>query len=236
MMLEIDSVHIWCADLRLVSPTSKLASALSAEERARASRFNFSKDKHAYLAARAILRDILSRYVDCEAAKIGLNYGFYGKPFLSFHSSNVPIFFNLSHASDLALYAVTRVGEIGIDHERIQAGLAWEDLASQCLAPDEFAAVRRLPQAQQPEAFFRCWTRMEACFKARGWGLAEGIERSRRAQPQISPAGDERSGRSCRFLRPAPEFIGAVAVENPVARWVFWKWQASGADELDSVN
>lgn len=230
--LETGSVHIWCADLRAVPPLSKLTVTLSADERARASRFAFFNDRHAYVAARAILRDILSRYIGCEAEEIKFNYGPTGKPALPSQLSGSPVYFNLSHSNDLALYAVTRLGEIGIDHEWIQDDLSFEHLAGQFLSPREFEALRLLPRPEQPEAFFKCWTRMEAYLKARGWGLAEGIDALRRHDPKANVAGEIDSGWSFRLLSPAPGFIGAATVENPAARWFFWRWQATRPDEM----
>ena len=62
--LPDDEVHLWRIDLAAVAPAEKRwQKILSPDERARAARFHFERDRQHFTAARALLRTILAGYV-----------------------------------------------------------------------------------------------------------------------------------------------------------------------------
>ena len=83
MRLAPHSVHVWRA--RLDDSASRLRllmSSLSIDERERAGRFKFERDSNRFVAARGILRAILSRYLFVDPANLKFSYGPRGKPAL----------------------------------------------------------------------------------------------------------------------------------------------------------
>jgi 4'-phosphopantetheinyl transferase len=167
-------------------------------------------------------------------------YGPKGKPDLAPGSAVGGIRFNVAHAGGLALVAVTRGREVGVDLEQVR-DVDVEGIAERFFSAREVAALRRLPPAIRAEAFFRCWTRKEAYVKATGDGLSAGLEQFDVSLLPGDPAamlahrGDPSEvGRwSLRDLAPAPGYVGALAVEGRGyrARWRDWSAPsaASGA-------
>src|SRR5262245_8950843 len=171
-------IDIWCeaADL-LEHQLDDLSRTLSVDERARAERYAFRKDRDRFRARRGWLRSILARYVAVDPARLQFEYGVSGKPALGGLSVATKLRFNLSHSGGLVVCAVTRGREIGVDVEQIQPAVARERVAEHFFSAREVATLRALPTAAQPEGFFNCWTRKEAYVKARGEGLALGLDR-----------------------------------------------------------
>lgn len=99
-------------------------------------------------------------------------YGPHGKPALSRVFGNETLSFNLSHSHGLALLAVSRGRELGVDLEYILAHLADDQIAERFFSPRVVALLRGLPKDVQREAFFIFWTRKEAFIKATGKGLS----------------------------------------------------------------
>src|SRR4030095_6058437 len=67
--LGLDEVHVWRLALDGMIPDGRaLEPWLSADERERARRFRFTRDRERYLAGRAALRGILAGYVGGRAA------------------------------------------------------------------------------------------------------------------------------------------------------------------------
>ena len=99
-------------------------------------------------------------------------YGSHGKPALAGESDGNAIRFSVSHSHGVALYAVTRGREVGIDIERIRSNLAVAEIAERFFSRREIAMLRTLPTEAQRQAFFRCWTHKEAYIKARSEGLS----------------------------------------------------------------
>ena len=65
--LPADEVHLWRVDLANVAKgEQKWEQILSADERARAARFRFSRDRQYFTATRALLRTILGGYLDSD--------------------------------------------------------------------------------------------------------------------------------------------------------------------------
>ncbi|MBV8883220.1 MAG: hypothetical protein JO235_04370, partial [Chroococcidiopsidaceae cyanobacterium CP_BM_RX_35] len=113
-------IHVWRASLdQPISCVQQLAQTLCAEEGTRAERFYFEQDRQRFIVGRGLLRAILGRYLSVEPSQIQFHYGPRGKPALSLACGGSWLRFNLSHSQGLAVYAVTRDREIGIDIEHI---------------------------------------------------------------------------------------------------------------------
>lgn len=239
--LGIDEVHVWRARLDVAAPRlQSLWQTLAPDERKRAERFHFRRDHDSFVVARGLLRIILGRYLNAEPDRLRFRYSRYAKPALTGEFDNEALRFNLSHSDNLALYAVTRGREIGVDLERLRPDFADDKIAEQFFASGEVAALRALPVHAQQEAFFNCWTRKEAFIKARGEGLSLPLDEFEVSLAPGEPAallstkGDTRevSRWSLRELIPEPGYVAALAVEGHNWRIRCWRW--SDAD-LDSV-
>ncbi len=166
-------LHIWQLRLDVGEVVAdRLAQILSADERARAARFHFERDRTRYIAGRAQLRTLLASYVDAEPAELSFSYGANGKPALP---SPAP-YFNLSHSGALALLAVTPDAEVGVDVELYDPEFGGQRIPERFFSPDEVAALRALPPEQQARGFLVLWTRKEAFIKARGDGLSLALD------------------------------------------------------------
>ena len=227
-----NEVHVWRANLGLDPiDLEPLRATLSSDERARAGRFHFPKDQQHFVAAHGSLRMILARYLDHAPAQLEFCYGPFGKPELAPGSNADGIRFNLSHSQGLALYAITRDYEIGVDLEGVRANLSWEDIARRYFAPGEVEALRLVPAPSRAAAFLSCWTRKEAFVKARGEGLSLPLDQFEVSVAPGEPArllrttGDpqEASQWSFQQLEPAPSFVAAVAVRAPRCEFRFWE-------------
>lgn len=232
MVLGSNEVQVWRASLHLgASRLDALLATLTADERARAARFHFPKDRDHFIAGRGLLRAILARHLDTDPATLCFRYGRRGKPALAIPSDMGALRFNLAHSYGLALYAVTRAREVGVDLERMQPRLE-EGIAERFFSPREVAALRALPGDRQREAFFACWTRKEAYLKAKGDGLALGLDQFDVSLAPGEPAallrteGDpqEASRWSIRELDPAPGYAAALAVEGRNWHLTCWQW------------
>ncbi len=171
--MKTEPIHVWTIALdsfRL--QLHQLQERLADDEVERAKRFRFDKDRQRWVGTRAALRILLSRYCGAAPEEISFSYGSYGKPRLA-HPETVPeLHFNVSHAADLAMIAVSECGPLGIDVEEVRWLPDLTDVMKSHFASGECDAVRNLPASQQTEGFFHCWTRKEAFIKALGIGLS----------------------------------------------------------------
>jgi 4'-phosphopantetheinyl transferase len=137
----------------------------------------------------------------------------------------VDLHFNLTHSHNVALFAFTLSGEVGIDVEYIRPSHREMDLAERFFSPQEVAALRAFPESSQREMFFRCWTRKEAYIKARGAGLSislasftVSLAADTLTHLPITGHDDREAGRWwLRTLAPGEGYVGAVAAEG--AEW-----------------
>src|SRR5688500_10442148 len=106
--LKSGEIHLWRAELNQepMKALPSLAQTLSADELARAGRFHLERDRNRYVLARGALRSILARYLKTTPGEPVFRYGSSGKPELA----NGVVRFNLSHADDVVLYAISRAG------------------------------------------------------------------------------------------------------------------------------
>lgn len=222
LTLSSNDVHVWLADLELpAGQIEKLSLILSEDEQHRANRFYFEPDKKHFIAGRAILRTILSRYLDLEPDTLQFSYGSRGKPALASPNTSRTLCFNLSHSNGLALYAVTRSRHLGIDLEHIRPMPNALELAQRFFSSREYALISSLPPDQRQEAFFNGWTCKEAYLKATGEGLA-GLQQVEVSLTPSKPVellsiqGDPKAANhwSVHQLTLVPGFVAALAVEG----------------------
>jgi len=213
-----------------------LLRTLTLDERARARRFRFPRDRDRFIVARGVLRAILGRYLGVDPGRLRFRYSPYGKPALAGPFEDEGIRFNLAHSQGIALYAVSRGREVGIDVEYVRADLADERIAERFFSPREVATLRAVPAEQRREAFFHCWTRKEAYVKARGEGLSLPLDQFDVSLAPGEPAallstpGDppEVTRWSLQALNPGPGYVAALAVEGNGWRLRCWQWTDRG--------
>jgi len=235
LTLPDDRVHVWRAFLDAPAWYKQdLYQTLAEDERARAARFHFDKDRNHYIVARGVLRAILGGYLAVQSRQLHFEYTTHGKPSLPSEFGGGRLRFNLSHSHGLALYAMTWGRELGIDVEYLRADFAGEDIAERFFSRQEVAALRTLDPALHVEAFFNCWTRKEAYIKAIGEGLSMPLDRFDVSLIPGEPArllhtqGDplEASRWTMQALFPGDGYAAAVIVAGHAWQLECWQWPA----------
>jgi len=209
----MDAVHCFC--VRLDVAPEPFYAMLSDDERNRSARFRFERDQRRFVVARGALRELLGRYLRTDPDQIRFVYNAFGKPEL--HPDFGRLHFNLAHSGDIALIAIARDAEVGVDVECIEGRgeSSYADVAQNFFSAAEVDALSRVPRDLYDQAFVSCWTMKEAYVKGRGEGLT--IPLASFAVPiSTDPApAAVRCGRWSLFaLRPAPGYVGAVAVSS----------------------
>lgn len=215
LALAGDDVHIFCVHLDVGKQRmTQLGSTLSSDEIARALRFHFEKDRNRYIAAHGHLREVLGWLLGVDPKQLVFSCGERGKPQLTDAINGRFLHFNVSHSDGLALIAVSRDYEVGVDIERIRPVETKEPLVTQFFSPDELREWFSMPASRRAEMFFEHWTRTEAFLKFNGEGIGDF------PNPFFKCDGD------CliQSLRPVPNYAGAIVVQNLAARVSCWKW------------
>lgn len=224
---------MWRAILDLSpSQIDSFGHTLAPDEQSRAERFYFHRDRERFIVARGVLRAILGRYLNKAPECLSLCYSSHGKPALVRESGGDAIRFNISHSHGVALYALTRGPEVGIDLELIRGGLEIEEIAERFFSRLEVATLRALPTGLRKYAFFLCWTRKEAYIKARGEGLSLPLDQFDVSLIPGEPAklmstrpdSDEALRWSLQELTIDPGYVAALAVEGHRRSLAYWQW------------
>jgi 4'-phosphopantetheinyl transferase len=198
---------------------------LSAEESARAAMFRDQHERMRYTTRRGILRALLARRLERTPSELHFCANAYGKPSLI----GAEIEFNLSHAEDMVMIAMSRTVPVGCDIAFEDPRFPVEEVATRFFSPSERRELRALPETERVAAFFAGWTRKEAFVKALGLGLSLPLNSF-----EVSLAVDNRpplhrgcEGWSAQSLAPADGFPAAI-----VARGDEWQLVASALDPL----
>ena len=152
--LASGEIHVWLADLATVDADLRL---LSPAERGRALRIIRAPARDRWVRSRALLRDLLGRYLGVDAEEVDLAVD--GRP----RGPELSV----SHSLDLALYAVAKSRTVGVDIEAHRAELRASALAHRLAAAGEPVG----PKTPGAELLAR-WTQREALFKTaipRAW-------------------------------------------------------------------
>jgi 4'-phosphopantetheinyl transferase len=223
--LQENEVHVWQADMDLVSPEIPGFDLLNDDEKVRAQRFAFDRDRNRFAIARSILRLILGRYLEKPPTAIKFNKGIAGKPALTCSSS---LRFNLAHSEALVLLAFALNREIGIDVEHVRSNSLNAEVVSNYFSDREQQEFRQLAPELRDEAFYLGWTRKEAYLKARGEGLRAGLRSFDVSLNPHEPAvltSDDAERWELHSLRPKAGFVGALVVKGRNCKIQCWQWQ-----------
>jgi 4'-phosphopantetheinyl transferase len=231
-------VAVWEVSLT-AGAVDELEPLLSADERARARRFAFPRHRAAFVRGRAAVRGILAAYLDVEPAAVRFRYGERGKPELEPRGD---LRFNVAHSDELALVAVTRGRDVGVDVERVDRERD-RRVARRFFAASEHAAIEALPERERDLAFLRCWTAKEAYVKALGRGLSLPLDSFevtvtppvRLVRPAAEAAA---AGIAIRGLDGIDRHVGAVAATG--GEWwlerVAWRLPSAVAPRLGPAD
>lgn len=155
---------------QFVKSLTDYESLLSSEEKERASRFRFMKDRKCYVVCRASLRYILGYHLKENPSRIRFRYSSHGKPELV--ATDKAVYFNISHSHQVGMIGINMKTPIGIDVELIQYDDDLAEIAQKFFSRAEVAVFKSLSEEERPQGFFNCWTRKEAFIKAVGHGLS----------------------------------------------------------------
>ena len=172
--LSRGAVHVFL--LRLAAfDAAALTANLCPTEKARAASLKVRKARAQFIITRAVLRQLLANYLGSAPRALAFTAGPCGKPALSPDWQQKRVEFNVSHAADYALLALSLDHRLGVDIESVERQVDYRALANRFFSAPEQAALKKLPAGAACAAFYRVWSRKEACLKATGQGLAGGL-------------------------------------------------------------
>ena len=224
----IGAVHLWQARWPDELQPNVLEAArflLNPVEQQRADRFHFERDRRRFTWARAMLKWVLSRYLNCDASAIELVALNHGKPTLPAAGNPEGIEFNLSHSGNRVAIAFASKTPVGVDIEWMERLRDWQALANTIFSEQELAELAGLPESRRVQGFFNGWTRKEAYLKAIGIGLIDDLKSIVVSLDPAMPArliqaqtASEQSGEwLLHSFAPDEGYAGALAIQNPSA-------------------
>jgi 4'-phosphopantetheinyl transferase len=216
--------HVWCVATEAWDDRAiEIALAtLSPDERARAGRFRFARDRCDYIAAHDLLRRSLSRYAAVRPEAWTFRAEPNGRPRLcaGLEASvpDPPLAFSLSHTHGFVACAVARGGDIGVDVERASRVPPIDEIGRIVLSAGEIERLRAGGGAGRAAGAIELWTLKEAYAKATGEGLSAPLTAVcfdvSEDGPMVFTAPDPDRSADWRFalVAPVPDVRLAVAV------------------------
>lgn len=215
--------HVWLARPQLTLQADRrndLLSMLDETEKDRYNRFVFDKDRNHFLAAHALVRTVLSRYVEVPPNAWRFAASKYGRPEIVAECGAPRLRCNLSHTNGLVACVVSHEIDCGIDVEAIRPFANYLAIAKWMFTADEYEHLLGAPIDKRHEVFFSYWTLKEAYIKARGLGLSLSttgfrfcIEASGKVSIRFNDDGDDRaSAWQFQLSRPTDAHLLAVAI------------------------
>jgi 4'-phosphopantetheinyl transferase len=206
-----DLVRIWMVPVEVPAATAaRCRDVLDDGERARAAAFSKPRDQQRFTIAHGALRILAGQQLAARPAALRWVPGRHGKPELApawswLHTS-------LSHSGDMVAVAVSADRPVGVDVQRLVAGLQAVALSARFFAPDEahYVAAGR-DAADRADRFAHLWARKEAVVKATGGRMWPNLTIAVRGRDVVSCAEPAGSHRVADVTAP-PGFRAAVAL------------------------
>ncbi len=164
-----DGVEAWLLKLDLQLPMSNSDFLLLSEvERVRAMSLQTHADQVRSVATRAALRRLIATKVEASANELRFITNQYGKPYLQ---GNFSLDFNVSHAGQYALIAISTTAQVGVDIENYGRQM---DVSA--LAEYVFTHIERQSGSLSNGDFIKHWVAKESALKAVGRGISEHLQ------------------------------------------------------------
>lgn len=125
--------------------------------------YNLDKDQKRYLFGKLVLRKLLVEFGYPKEILQDFKTDTNNRPFLNDH-----IDFNISHAGDYVICAVSTNSKVGIDIEEIK-NIDIDEIKDKVFNDDENKRMGKEPVSK--EVFYAIWTLKEAALKANGKGF-----------------------------------------------------------------
>ena len=164
------TVELWWGSVASALPhLAELIGLLDNDERRRAERFQPEAARQRYVAAHAMLRNLLAARTGASPQRLRFAAGPHGKPALIDAPAAAP-HFNLAHSGDLAVVALAG-DELGADVEALRPFPRAERFAARFFAPSERRWLEARLVEQRGHAALELWTFKEAYLTAVGSGI-----------------------------------------------------------------
>lgn len=210
-----------------------VASLLDSRERERAARTRDRPSADRYVLTHGAVRTILGGYLGVAGCAVHWSAGRHGKP--AFDGPLSHWRWSLSRSAEHALLAVCLSAPVGVDIERVDERTPAVALAARFLPLDEAASVaaQKTPHAARV-AYHRLLSRKEACVKASGGRLLDGLRLNVLTPGTVHGTGAMAGHRwQLRDLSAPPGFVATLAVldgEGRGLRLFDWGWRAPGPE------
>lgn len=219
--LPVGEVHLWTVRCGQSSgELPRLAEGLPTEEQERAAGIAAPLRRQHFILGRALLRNLLERYLGPNRRRDRIEILSAGKPVLA--DPEASLHFNLAHSEDIVAVALSAADPVGIDVERIRPIAQRAGIAERYFNAEERRQVE-LAEEDPDATFFFLWTAREAMVKATGLGISRGWAASDGPEDGVVPWS---------ILRPHLAFGYSVAVAVPRAQAALRSFQWNPRDEV----
>lgn len=147
-----------------------LLKIVSERKKCQCSRYHRDIDKILSLYGELLLRYILGVYYNINEDCVIFDYTKSGKPFFN----NLKIQFNISHSGSVVVCAVSELGDVGVDIEKIEE--LPESVVEYCFSHKEKQNLNSMSIDTRIGKFYDIWTRKESYLKYKGWGLIDDMK------------------------------------------------------------
>lgn len=260
----IDTVDVWLVPTdQPPAVLAELAALLDDEERRRAATHRSAVQRARFVAAHGAARRIVAGHLGLEA-RFAWRRGEHGKPEpdtdrLGGGAGRARI--SISHCAEVALVAITQPGspptreagpdvanamaqsqvppprEVGIDVERLASDQEAIRLAARFFPPDQAGYVASSRERGGPAGrFMTLWCRKEACVKALGGRLVQGLGLPVQGEAPLVVQIPPDTGQPAEWYRvsdvPAPMHFRAAVALKGAAPYLLRRhvWSADGAE------
>jgi 4'-phosphopantetheinyl transferase len=188
-----------------------------------------------FLAARSLVRSILSVYGGLSPCSWLFETNAWGRPHIANPGVSPLLDFNLSHKPTCVTCLVGFGWEFGVDVEDASVDRPYLlEIADRFFSPSEVLDLNALPAGQQHRRFFELWTLKESYIKARGVGLSLGLSNfsfsvnGSSASVRFDEGFDDNAATwEFQLLRPDTRHLIATSVRRKAAPLVIQRFEAS---------